>query len=85
VNGNDNVLANRRIQGDATRQLLAENERLSRDLAVHGKQFPMVKVRVKVPFNLGFGRVGIVDEIVEVKADDAAWLTAPSIAWAEKL
>jgi hypothetical protein len=85
MNHNDNVVAIRRIQTDAHRQLLAQNESLTRDLAAYGKRFPMVQVRVKTPFNLGFGKIAQVGEVVSVKSDDAAWLTAPSIAWAEKV
>jgi hypothetical protein len=83
MNEHDRSLALRRITGDAHRQQLAQNEALTRDLSIHGRRFPMTKVRVKVEFSLGFGRIAQVGEIVEVKSDDAAWLCASSIAWAE--
>jgi hypothetical protein len=47
---------------------------------------PLVKVRVKVPFNLGFGHVAQIGEVVEVRADDATWLTSERCgAWAERV
>jgi hypothetical protein len=46
----------------------------------------LVKVRVKVPFNLGFGHVAQIGEVVEVRADDATWLTSERCgAWAERV
>jgi hypothetical protein len=46
----------------------------------------MVKVRVKVPFNLDFGRVAQIGDVVEVRADDARWLTSDRCgAWAERV
>jgi hypothetical protein len=80
----DKVVALRRIEGDAYRQELSRNEGLSRDFETHYRRPTDVRVRVKVPFGLGFGRIARVGEIVSVKSDDAAWLTAPAIAWAEK-
>jgi hypothetical protein len=49
-------------------------------------RFRMVKVRVKVPFNLDFGRVAQIGDVVEVRADDARWLTSERCgAWAERV
>jgi hypothetical protein len=54
--------------------------------AASALRFPMVEVRVKVPFNLGFGRVAQIGEVVEVRSDDATWLTSERCgAWAERV
>ena len=53
---------------------------------VRALRFRMVKVRVKVPFNLDFGRVAQIGDVIEVRADDARWLTSERCgAWAEKV
>jgi hypothetical protein len=76
-----------RFQNEAdARKRLQENEIQHRNFEAHKKPFPPVKVRVRVEFNLGFGRTAQVGEIVTVPGDDAEWLCSERCgAWAERV